>query len=138
MTPTPAVLAVALYAALNGLIFMWLTAHVGKVRGQRKISIGDGGDPLMIRAMRGQANFVEAVPLTLLLLLLAALIGTPAWLLHILGAALTLGRVFHGLHFTAEDAPGWQRAAGASLTLLTTLVVSLGLLGHVLWLMVMA
>ena len=138
MTPTPAVLAVALYAALNGLIFMWLTAHVGKVRGQRKISIGDGGDPAMIRAMRGQANFVEAVPLALILMLMAALIGTPAWLLHVFGVALTAGRVFHGLHFCAEVAPGWQRAAGAGLTLLSVLLLAIGLLGHVLWLMVIA
>lgn len=126
----PAVHATALYAGLNGLIFFWLTIVVGKTRGELKIFIGDGGNPLMLRVMRGQANFVENVPMTLLFLLIMALIGTPAWIIHIFGILLTLGRVLHGLHFAAADAPGWQRGAGAGLTMLVQLFTILGLISH--------
>jgi hypothetical protein len=126
----PRLAAVALYAGLAALIAIWLALHVGRVRGQVKVLIGDGGNPRLIRAMRGQANFVENVPLALILLLTMALLGTPAWVIHLFGIALTLGRVLHALHFTADAAPQWQRGAGAGLTLLVLLLGGLGMIGH--------
>jgi hypothetical protein len=132
MTPTPALAAAALYAGLNGLILLWLAVHVGRTRARVGVLIGDGGRPELIRAMRGQANFVEYVPLALLQLALMAALGAPAYAVHLLGGALTLGRVLHGLHFAADDAPAWQRGAGAGLTLLVLLIGSVGLAGHAL------
>lgn len=133
MTPSSAVLAAALYAGLNGLILMWLGAHVGRTRMRLRIGMGDAGHPEMIRAMRGQANFVEYVPFVLVELALMALLGTPAWVVHLFGLALTAGRVLHGLHFTQGDAPGWQRSAGAALTMLALVGASAGLIGHALY-----
>ena len=72
--------------------------------------------------MRGHANAIETIPVALLLLLLLALLGAPAWALHLLGLALTVGRVLHALHFCAADAPGWQRGAGAGLSALVMLI----------------
>ncbi|WP_339949477.1 MAPEG family protein [uncultured Albimonas sp.] len=128
--PLPALSAVALYAGLNGLVLFWLTFNVVQVRRAQKIYMGDGGDPLMIRAMRGQANFVEFVPMTLILIALAALLGAPALAIHGLGAMLTVGRLLHAWHFTRADAPGWQRGAGALLTLLALLLAALGAISH--------
>lgn len=122
--------AVALYSGLLGFVHLWLLAVVGKTRGELKISVGDGGDPYMIRVMRGQLNFVENVPITLVFLLLMALMGTPAWVLHIFGLALLIGRILHGLHFAKRDAPTWQRAAGAILTNLSQAFIALGLIAH--------
>ena len=132
MNLTPAVLVVALYAGLNGLILIWLAVNVGRLRGRLKIGMGDGGDPAMVRAMRGQANFVEYVPFVLAQMTLMALIGTPAWVLHLFGIALTLGRLVHGWHFVQGDAPGWQRGMGASLTMVVLIGASLGLIAHAL------
>lgn len=126
----PALSALALYSGLNGLIFIWLGFTVGKARTDLKIFIGDGGDPYMIRVMRGQLNFVENVPMTLGFLLITALLGAPAWVIHILGLLLTVGRVLHGLHFTKADAPGWQRMAGSLLTVLVQVLTIIGLIGH--------
>ena len=137
MTAPPEFIAVGLYAGLNALILLWLTARCGMVRAQVGVSIGDGGDARMIRAMRGQANFVECAPMALLVLLAMALIGTPVWVLHLFGITLTAGRFFHALHFARDDAPGWQRAAGAGLSILMLSIAALGLLGHVLFQMVM-
>ena len=117
--PLPALSAVALYGGLNGLVLFWLAFNVVKVRRERKVWMGDGGDPRMIRAMRGQANFVEFVPLTLLLIAI-----------HALGAMLTVGRVLHAWHFTRADAAGWSRGAGALLTLLALLLAALGAISH--------
>ena len=130
MIDNSALAAVALYAGLNALILGWLAAHVGRMRGKLKIFMGDGGNPRMVRAMRAQANFVEYVPMALILVLLMALMGAPALAIHALGAALVLGRVLHALHFTAEDAPAWQRGAGAGLTILVLLSGGLGAVGH--------
>lgn len=133
MTPTFAVLAVAFYAGLNGLILIWLAMNAGRTRGRLGIGMGDAGNPEMIRAMRGQANFVEYVPLLLAQMTLMALIGTPAWVLHLFGIALTLGRLIHGWHFVQADAPGWQRGAGAALTMTVLIGASLGLIAHALF-----
>ncbi len=133
MIPTPAVLAVALYAGLNGLILLWLAVHVGQTRRRLRIGMGDAGDPEMVRAMRGQANFVEYVPLVLLQMAVMALMGTPGWVIHLFGVALTLGRLLHGWHFVQTDAPGWQRAGGSALTLLPLLAGSLVLAVHALF-----
>jgi uncharacterized membrane protein YecN with MAPEG domain len=130
MILTPAMQSVALYAGLNGLILLWLAIHVTTVRGREKISIGDGGNPAMIRAMRGMANFVEFVPLILLQMALMAAIGAPVWLIHVFGIALTLGRLAHGWHFSRDDSPGWQRGAGAGISFLLLAAGSLGLAGH--------
>ena len=121
----PAIAAVALYAGLNALVLVGLSVQTGRVRARTRISIGDGGHPRLIRVMRGHANAIETIPVVLLLLALIAWLGAPAWVLHLLGVALTVGRVFHGLHFAAADAPGWQRAAGAGLSALVMIVAAL-------------
>ena len=128
MTPTNALSIVAFYAGLNGLILLMLSAHVSRIRGVEKVSIGDGGRPAMVRAMRGQANFTEYVPFVLIGMALLALLGSPPWQLHGLGIVLTVGRVLHGWHFAQADAPGWQRFAGASMTFIVLALASLALI----------
>jgi uncharacterized protein len=124
-----AILTVGFYAGLNGLVLMGLATHVGNTRRRLGISIGDAGNAEMIRAMRGQANFVELVPYCLILLLLLALAGAPLAVLHLLGTGLTLGRIAHAAHFVQADAPGWQRATGALLSVLVLFLASAGLIG---------
>jgi hypothetical protein len=132
MTPVETFPIVALYAGMNGLILLWLAVNVGRVRFRERVLMGDGGNPAMIRAMRGQANFVEYVPLCLIILTLMAALGTPGWVLHLFGIALTVGRLAHGWHFVQPDAPRWQRGLGAGLTMLVLLAGSVGLIGHAL------
>ena len=130
---TPAIDAVAIWTALNTFILIWLAVNVGKRRQQGRVSIGDGGYAPLIRALRGQANFVEYVPMALLMLTLAALQGAPALAIHAGGAILTAGRLVHAMHFIAEDAPGWQRMYGTLATLLVLVGGALGLIGHALF-----
>lgn len=132
MSVTPAIAAAALYTGLLTLVLLWLEFVVGAKRGKLKIFLGDGGNPEMLKAMRGQANFVENVPMALLALMGMALFGAPAWAIHALGLTLLVARLLHGWHFAKADAPGWQRAAGAGLTILVLLLGGLGLIGHAL------
>lgn len=129
----PAAPALALYTGLLGLIGIWLMVNTGKKKEAAGISIGDGGIPRVVRAMRGQMNFVENALIGIIILIVAALIGTPIGVIHAGGAMLVLGRFLHALHFTQDDAPQWQRAAGMLLTLIVVLVGSIGLVGHGLY-----
>ncbi len=122
--------ALSLYVGILGLIWMWLGSNAGRKRIREKVSIGDGGNIHVIRAMRGHANFVETAPMALIILIVAAAIGTPIFVIHIGGIALVVGRFLHGYHFVQDDAPGWQRAVGMILTVVVIVLGSLGLIGH--------
>lgn len=127
-----ALAAAALYAGLNGLILLGLSVHVIRIRVREKVYMGDAGNPAIIRAVRGHANFTEHVPLALILIILAALMGAPTWAVHVLGAMLTVGRLLHAAHFVQSDAPAWQRGGGMALTYLVLLLGGLGVAAHAL------
>lgn len=130
MTETIAV--VGLYAGLNALILLWITGSTGMLRAKYKISIGDGGNLHMTRILRGHANAIENVPIALILMVIMAIMGAPALALHGLGIALTVGRFVHAMHFIKEDAPGWQRQLGATLSILVIFLSGAGVIGHAL------
>ncbi len=55
-------------AGLIGLLAVILTVNIARLRGQKKINLGDGGDPEMRAAVRAHANLIEFAPLCLLLI----------------------------------------------------------------------
>ena len=81
-------------AGLLGLLAVSLTLAVARLRGKKKISLGDGGDPEMLAAIRAHANFVEFVPLCLLLIYMASDFHG-FWTVAILSIVLLLARVLH-------------------------------------------
>ncbi len=111
-----------LYAGLLGLWFLVLSIRV--IQGRGKIPIGDGGDPQMLRLMRGHANFAEYVPLILIMMALLESRGLSQGWIHLLGLATLIGRLLHGyaFAFSAHFPPG--RLIGTTLTLLSLLVGS--------------
>lgn len=126
---------VGLYAGLNTLILLWIATATGQLRAKYKIAIGDGGNPHMTRILRGHANAMENVPMAIILMLVMAALNAPIFVLHGFGIALTLGRACHAMHFIKEDAPGWQRALGASLSMLVLALAALGVIGHAVMLL---
>ncbi len=114
-----------LYAALAAAILILLSLRVIGVRRSRQLAIGDGGEDDMARRIRAQGNFSEYTPLALLLILLLEFGGAPAWQLHLLGAALILGRMVHAWSLTAHYGNG--RVAGMALTFF---VLAAGALGN--------
>jgi uncharacterized protein len=105
-----------LYAGLLSLVLFALSVRTIQARGATKVFMGDGGNELMLRRMRGMANFVEYVPMILIGMALLELRSTPSWLLHAIGATLLVARVLHGytFAFATHFPPG--RFAGAVLT----------------------
>lgn len=108
-----------LYAGALGIVFLVLTFRVIQQRGSSDISLGDGGDTALIRRIRAHANFVEYVPLGLILLGLLETQGLGNLWLHVLGSGLLLGRVMHGYAFSFTDHSPIGRSGGIALTLLS-------------------
>jgi uncharacterized protein len=119
----------ALYAALNALIMVALALLVVRHRGRAKAGIGDGGDPQLALAIRAHANNVEYVPYALVLLLLLELGAWPAWVVHVLGLVLTVGRVAHGYGLSRSRGTSPGRAVGMVCTWLMILIAA----GLCLW-----
>ncbi|MCE2738957.1 MAG: MAPEG family protein [Rhodobacter sp.] len=79
------------------LVAIWAALWMGvsASRGQLNCSIGDGGNPELLLKIRRHGNFIEWVPFTLLLMILAEAQGTSAPWLYAAGGLLLLGRVAH-------------------------------------------
>jgi uncharacterized protein len=84
-------------AAGAALVNIWLMVRCGQVRTKQGVSIGDGGNEIMIRRMRAHANFTESAPIVLILIgALEATGGTSNWLWYV-GIVFIFGRLAHAL-----------------------------------------
>lgn len=117
---------VAFYAGLSGLIAMVLAINVARTRVANRVSFGTGDNPDLERRVRAHGNFIENVPLILLLLLLLALGGVSAWWLHALGIALVVARLAHAYGLLAAQQAG--RSLGITLTWIVLAVASVRLI----------
>ena len=118
-------------AGLLGLLLLFLGGYVIAGRVAFKIDLGDGGNAAMHRRMRAQANFVEYVPMALILIALVenATIG-PHWLVMALGAVLVVARVWHAQGLISSGGTSAGRFMGTNLTMLVILVGSVACLGR--------
>lgn len=112
----------ALYAGLLAPLFVLLSVRVIALRYSGQVALGDGGDALLARRVRVQANFAEYVPLGLILLGLSESLGAPALLLHALGLALLVGRLSHAWGMSQPREVFAFRATGMALTFSMLLV----------------
>jgi len=110
-----------LFAAIFGVLHVVFTLRVGAYRFSSKISLGDGGDKVLLKRVRAHANFVETVPMGLLLLLLNELNGLAENTLLILGSVFLLARLIHYVTIVSRLLPAFMRP----LSMLGTLGVIL-------------
>ena len=111
-----------LFAAIFGVLHVIFTLRVGGYRLKSKISLGDGGDPELRNRIRGHGNFIENVPIALLLLLLNELNGLPDGTLMILGSVFLVSRVLHYVMLVTRSLPIVFRPISMLGTLGTILV----------------
>ena len=107
----------AIAAGLLAAFLIVLTVRVVKFRKQNKVSLGDGGNETLRRAIRGHANFTEYAPIGIVLILIAELQSANTVVLAILAAALLAGRAMHGYAFAFTVGNPTLRAWGMYLTL---------------------
>lgn len=111
-----AVPIVALYGSLNAIFNIILALRVSQGRLAEKVPVGDGGakSALFLRS-RIHGNNAEYVPLGIVMLLVAELSGGQSAVLHSLGGALLVSRIFHAFGMT-RPAPNFFRATGIGVT----------------------
>lgn len=117
-----------LYAALGALLMFALAARVMRLRHKHRVGLGSGGEDSLSLAIRAHANAVEYLPIALLLLLILELDQTRAWLLHVFGIVLIVGRILHAIGLSSSAGTSFGRFVGTGLTMLVILVMALLLL----------
>lgn len=122
----------ALYAALSGLLILVLAGLVSRHRMQTGIVLGDGGHEPLQRAIRAHGNASEYLPLALILLLLFEINGGSSQLVHAFGLMLILARILHAFGLYRSSGSSLGRSAGAGLTWLVILALSLTDLASIL------
>ncbi|MDQ3494142.1 MAG: MAPEG family protein [Pseudomonadota bacterium] len=105
-----------LFAALHALLLIGLSLSVVLQRRSARVGLGDGGDAVLARRIRVQANFIEYVPLALLLLALLELGGLARMWVWAFGSVLLLGRVLHAVGLSGSAGTSKGRLYGTLLT----------------------
>ena len=115
------------YAAILGMLFVFLSVRALRLRRSLNIPIGDEGNRGMARAMRVHSNFAEYAPFTLLLIFMLEFAGGRPWLVHVLCLCLLAGRVVHAFGVSREPENFSYRVFGMAMTF-TALIGACGLL----------
>jgi uncharacterized membrane protein YecN with MAPEG domain len=100
----------------------------GSLRGKLAVPVGDGGNRDLLVAMRRQANFIEWVPLLLVLLALLEMNGVGKVPMHVMGASLIVFRACHAFGLRGDTMRNPGRFIGAMGTMLLTAVASVWLI----------
>ncbi len=115
------------YAAVLTLILILLNIGVTRLRIQTGISLGDGGNPGLLQAIRRHANFCENVPLAVILLALAEAQATSPLVLNGCGLALVVARVVQPFGLWVSNAQHPARIAGGLTTTAVQFVLAVTL-----------
>lgn len=117
----------AFYASLLALLLLTLSFRVIRLRLKHKVGIGDGAgkQKALAAAIRVHGNFIEYIPLSLILLGAYELNGADSLWLHILGGALFTGRIFHAIGLSKTIGLSLQRQVGMLMTFLVLLILSI-------------
>lgn len=125
--------AAALYTGvliLMGIVLQW---RVIGYRRTKKIGLGDGQDKELARAIRVHGNFAENVPFVLAGLIMLALIGAPAIVIHGVGLLALVGRMAHAFGLTQTAGSSVGRVAGMIMTFTALIITALALIVRAIW-----
>ena len=122
----------ALYAGILAIFALVLSARAGTYRGPAGVSLlyGEPVNWELAQRVRVHQNFLEYVPMLLILMGVIEINGGSSTFLHVVGVLLILARVAHATGLKHDNMAHKGRAIGAGGTALLTLVSA----GYVLWL----
>jgi uncharacterized membrane protein YecN with MAPEG domain len=112
-------------AGAAAILHVWLAGRVSRARGQFKISVGDGGNEALLRRIRAHGNYIENMPIVLILLGLLELAGGDRRILWAAGIAFILARILHAF--------GMDRPSPSRLRMVGMVGSTLVLLGLAGW-----
>ena len=126
-----AVPVTAILAGVLGLLLVGLAARVSALRMRHQVSLGDGGHPALVRAIRAHGNTVEHAPLFLLIALAYEITEGTDDLLIVTGGVFVLARVLLAAGLLARGLHK-LRMLGAAVTYVAQAVLAVALLASVL------
>ena len=118
--------------AIAGVLGIFGVLLAFRVIGQRRaagVSVGFGDNLALEEAGRVFGNFVEYVPLALVLMLTFELTGASNTTLHVYGGILIVARVLHAFGLKADKGA----TPGRFLGTIATFGVIVGMSGQLLW-----
>jgi uncharacterized protein len=117
-------------ATISGLALLasLLAIQVIVKRVRLKIEWGDGANLSMAQAVRAHANFGEHVPMALLALGASEIAGAHPSMTIACAVTLFIARVLSAAGLSRSLGPSFARQAGASLTILVTIICALSAL----------
>ncbi len=108
------------YASLLGLLLVALAIQVSRAN----VNAAKLPDWKPKTVLRVQANFVENVPMALLLLLMVEMSGVPVLWVHALGITLVIARLAHAWGLSTNPGATYARLFGAQTTFLLLSIMS--------------
>ena len=106
----------ALYASLLAFIYIKLSTNVIELRRLHKISLGHKNHKDLEQSIRAQANFIEYVPLGLILLSCLEINKIHPVIVFLLGGLLLVGRFLHAKSFITPNIDQSKRVQGMKFT----------------------
>ena len=111
-------------ACIMTWFYLVLSARVSRGRMRYRVSLGDGGNQDLLARMRAHANFIEYVPLLLILIGVLEISSADPVALAAGGGLLVVFRLMHVIGIP-RPAPNIFRFVGASGTYLLLLAASI-------------
>lgn len=121
-----------LFGALFGLIYVVLSLNVVRYRFGNKISLGSGGNQHLEMASRAHGNFIEYVPLSLLLMWFLESLTLSANEVFWVGSILLMARLSHAFGMLYPKQLLVLRQLGTIATFAVLIKLSISLLKHYL------
>ena len=121
-----------IYAGLCGVLLVGLYLRISQRRLSTKIGLGTGGDDELERRVRAHGNFIESVPMALVLLFLFEHGGAEAAYVHAFGIALVVSRVAHAQGISKMSGRSRGRFYGSIGTVVVIAGLSLAVLAQAL------
>jgi uncharacterized membrane protein YecN with MAPEG domain len=115
----------ALFAAILALVYAALSLWVVAGRLSGDVLHGDGGNQQLLKRIRSHGNFIEYVPLTLILIGLLEASGSSRGLVATLLVILLIARLLHPVGMLAPRNSPQQFACRGGGVIATILVMSI-------------
>ena len=112
-----------LYAGLLAALMAVLSIRVPIRRGLLNVPYGDGDDEVLATRVRAFGNFIEYVPMLLVLMALLELHGAGAGTLHALGSSLVAARVLHAVAYRGRPQLSTFEKVGRGVAAMSTWLV---------------
>ncbi len=124
----------ALYAGILMIFALALSFRAGGFRGKTGISVlfGEPANMELIERVRVHQNFLEYVPMAIILMGIIELNGGNATFLHVFGVVLIIARIAHAIGLKHDNMGHPGRAIGAGGTALISVIAAL----YALWMVV--